>query len=318
MRIFRRRTLGLLLLGGALLASPVATGFDPASPLSLGVQSARAEEASAAHGAIDSDASTEWIALIAKVSTETGVPVEVLRALVGVESGGNAASSNHETGAIGLTMITPDITRAQGTEINAMGDPRVNVRAAADYLVNAKVRWGTWDLAVADWEGLIDGTGATQAIRHRRGSSDFGFFTRYQQAMQGLNAENATVPASMAAFGYGLEAVGMPYAYGGASLEAGGFDCSGLVYWAYMQLGKELPRSTDGQWNVTQRIDTSQVQLGDIVFFAGTYGNGISHVGLYAGNGYFLHAPNEGQTVQLTPLSDSYWSAHFVGYGRVP
>lgn len=318
LRIFRGRTLGLLLLGGVLFASPVAPGLDPASPMRLGVQSARAEEASAAPNATDTDASTGWIALIARVSTETGVPAEVLRALVEVESGGNAAAVNPETGAIGLTMITPDITQAQGTRIEEMGDPRVNVRAAADYLVNAKARWGTWDLAVAEWEGLIDGSGTAQAIRHRRGSADFGFLVRYKQALHALNPDEATISDRAKALGYGLEAVGMPYLWGGASLEAGGFDCSGLVYWAYKQLGKELPRTSEGQWAGTVRIDASEAQPGDLVFFADTFGSGISHLGMYAGNGYFLHSQTEGTPVQVSSLNDPYWSAHLAGFGRVP
>lgn len=300
-----------------MLATPVTLDVGSASPLRLSVQAARAEEASDRQNALTTDASTEWIALVARLSIELNVPADVLRALVAVESGGNAASHNPETGAVGLTMITPDITTAQGTRIDEMADPRANLAAAARYLVDAKVRWGTWELAVAEWEGLIDGSGTTQAVRHRRDSADFGYMVRFQQALDALASDGSSLALASRAFGYGLEAVGMPYVAGAASLESGGFDCSGLISWAYLNVGIELPRSTYELWDATERVDASELRVGDLVFFEGTFGPGISHAGIYAGNGYFLHSQSEGYTVRLTSLSDPYWQAHLAGFGRV-
>lgn len=255
--------------------------------------------------------------MIARVSTEAGVPADVLRALIAVQSDGNAAVASGEFGETGLAQITPEMAGVVQTA-GDLNRPDINLTAAARYLSAARARWGTWDLAVASYVGMLDDTGRAPAARHDRSSSDFGILARYQQTIrQQLSVEpSPLVPAT--ALAYGLEAIGMPYLAGGDDIADGGFDCSGLVYWSYHMAGIELPHGSGPQWNATQRIDQSQLQPGDLVFFAGTWDGGISHSGIYAGNGYFLHSVDWGEPVQLTLLSDSYWGGHLAGFGRVP
>jgi cell wall-associated NlpC family hydrolase len=104
--------------------------------------------------------------------------------------------------------------------------------------------------------------------------------------------------------------LGVPYVWGGAS--PSGFDCSGLVMYVYAQLGVSLPHYTVSQWNATTPIPTSALAPGDLVFF-----DGLSHVGIYIGNGEFIHAPHTGTVVQIASLS-GYWVAHLDGARRVP
>jgi cell wall-associated NlpC family hydrolase len=104
--------------------------------------------------------------------------------------------------------------------------------------------------------------------------------------------------------------LGVPYVWGGAS--PGGFDCSGLVMYVFAQLGVSLPHYTVSQWNATTPIPTSALEPGDLVFF-----DGLSHVGIYIGNGQFIHAPHTGTVVQIASLS-GYWAAHLDGARRVP
>jgi peptidoglycan DL-endopeptidase CwlO len=104
--------------------------------------------------------------------------------------------------------------------------------------------------------------------------------------------------------------LGVPYVWGGAS--PGGFDCSGLVMYVYAQLGVSLPHYTVSQWNATAPIPTSALAPGDLVFF-----DGLGHVGIYIGNGQFIHAPHTGTVVQIASLS-GYWAAHLDGARRVP
>jgi cell wall-associated NlpC family hydrolase len=104
--------------------------------------------------------------------------------------------------------------------------------------------------------------------------------------------------------------LGVPYVWGGAS--PGGFDCSGLVMYVYAQLGVSLPHYTVSQWDATTPIPTSALAPGDLVFF-----DGLSHVGIYIGNGQFIHAPHTGTVVQIASLS-GYWAAHLDGARRVP
>ena len=104
--------------------------------------------------------------------------------------------------------------------------------------------------------------------------------------------------------------LGVPYVWGGAS--PSGFDCSGLVMYVYAQLGVSLPHYTVSQWNATIPIPTSALAPGDLVFF-----DGLGHVGIYIGNGQFIHAPHTGTVVQIASLS-GYWAAHLDGARRVP
>jgi len=100
---------------------------------------------------------------------------------------------------------------------------------------------------------------------------------------------------------------GDPYVWGAAGPSA--FDCSGLVDWAYAQVGIHLAHYTGLQWTEGEHISRSQLQPGDLVFFFPD----ISHVGMYIGNGLMVDAPDFGQTVQVQPI---YWSA-FIGAVRI-
>ena len=106
--------------------------------------------------------------------------------------------------------------------------------------------------------------------------------------------------------------IGVPYRWGGASAEEG-FDCSGLTRTVYRLNGLELPRSSQGQWNAGVPVKRSQLKKGDLVFFH-TAGMGkISHVGIYDGNGKFIHAPGRGKDVKRTSLNNRYFRKKYAG-----
>ena len=109
--------------------------------------------------------------------------------------------------------------------------------------------------------------------------------------------------------------VGKPYRYGGASPSTG-FDCSGLVQWSYAQAGRKLPRSTDDQRAVAHRIKVSELRPGDLIFFD-QEGKKNSHVGIYLGDGRFVHAPSSGKHVRSDRLDAPYWKKHFSEARRV-
>jgi cell wall-associated NlpC family hydrolase len=102
--------------------------------------------------------------------------------------------------------------------------------------------------------------------------------------------------------------VGKPYRYGGSS-PSSGFDCSGLVQYSYAQAGRKLPRSTDDQRVASQRIRVSELRRGDLIFFD-QEGKKNSHVGIYVGNGEFVHAPSSGKRVRRDRLDAPYWIKH--------
>jgi peptidoglycan endopeptidase LytE len=109
--------------------------------------------------------------------------------------------------------------------------------------------------------------------------------------------------------------LGTPYKYGGSG--PGGFDCSGFTSYIYSRAGISLPRTAAGQYSVGFAVEKSDLQPGDLLFFAGG-GSGIDHVGIYAGNGQMVHSssPRSGGVV-YTPLSSSYYANSYVGARRV-
>lgn len=109
--------------------------------------------------------------------------------------------------------------------------------------------------------------------------------------------------------------LGIPYVYGGAS--PAGFDCSGFVYYVLKQFGYSPYRTPADQYRMGTYVAKSDLKVGDIVFFAGTYASGISHVGIYAGNGQFIHSPNSRSTVSYADLTSGYWANHYYGARRM-
>lgn len=110
--------------------------------------------------------------------------------------------------------------------------------------------------------------------------------------------------------------LGVPYRRGGDDAE-GGFDCSGFVKAMYEQsVGLLLPRRADQQAATTQRIDKSELQPGDLVFF-NTLRRAFSHVGIYVGEGKFIHSPKPGAQVRIENMQVSYWASRFDGARRV-
>lgn len=113
-----------------------------------------------------------------------------------------------------------------------------------------------------------------------------------------------------------ISLVGTPYRYGGNTPE-GGFDCSGLVNYVYRDmLDLRLPRSSRELAAIQgPRLSPERLAPADLVFF-GSGGN-VSHVGIYVGEGRFVHAPSSGGTVRLDRLDGPYWRAHYSGARRV-
>jgi len=115
---------------------------------------------------------------------------------------------------------------------------------------------------------------------------------------------------------YAMGFLGVPYRLGGDSLETG-FDCSGFVKAIYQQtVGLILPRTADEQAAATRSIEPSDLQPGDLVFF-NTQQRAFSHVGIYVGDGKFVHSPKAGAEVRIENMGVAYWESHFDGARRV-
>jgi cell wall-associated NlpC family hydrolase len=108
--------------------------------------------------------------------------------------------------------------------------------------------------------------------------------------------------------------VGVPYRYGGASRQ--GFDCSGLVHFAYSGTGQRVPRTTGELWRRLAPVSRERLRVGDVLFFR--IDGSISHVGLYLGNRRFVHAPATGRNVSVETLETPFYREAFVRGGRPP
>jgi cell wall-associated NlpC family hydrolase len=248
-----------------------------------------------------------WAALTRKVADESGVPWQVLRAIMSVETGGDSGAYELESGGIGLLLVEPEVKLA--TSFGYQGNlwnPETNLRVAAEYLVAAHRQWASWELAVMTYANRdLDVTGRPYPVEYMH---------QYHIALSDLDYAAPPEELAGAALAHALRMHGVPYLAGGQSPEHG-FDCSGLVWWAYLQTGREIARDAGSQLATSQPIDIGQARPGDLVFFAD--GGAIFHVGLYAGNGNMLHAPREGETVSFASLSDPYWSGYLAGFGRM-
>jgi cell wall-associated NlpC family hydrolase len=105
--------------------------------------------------------------------------------------------------------------------------------------------------------------------------------------------------------------VGVPYRWGGTS-PTGGFDCSGLIYWAYGRLGVAVPHSSYALYAVGRRVARSRMRPGDLLFFSG-----LGHVGIYIGRGRMVHSPHTGTRVQVVSLRRSSYGRGLEGVRRI-
>ena len=111
----------------------------------------------------------------------------------------------------------------------------------------------------------------------------------------------------------GKQYLGVPYVFGGITPD--GFDCSGFVQYVFNEFGYKIPRLADEQYSLGYSAKISQLDVGDLVFFE-TYTEGISHIGIYAGNRQFLHVSSS-KGVRIDSLDNEYWSPRFVGAKKI-
>src|SRR5690349_18453933 len=140
--------------------------------------------------------------------------------------------------------------------------------------------------------------------------ADKGLFTQIEQLR--ASVADKTSDLVMTAMGF----LGVPYRRGGTDADIG-FDCSGFVRSMYERtVGLVLPRLAKEQAAATQPIDKQELQPGDLVFF-NTMKRAFSHVGIYVGDGKFIHSPKPGAQVRVENMEKGYWARRFDGARRV-
>lgn len=134
------------------------------------------------------------------------------------------------------------------------------------------------------------------------------------QQLEAVGVETGETATQLLHTALGL--IGVPYRRGGNSVETG-FDCSGFVRYVYANtLGLVLPRRAAEQAQATIPIAKDELRPGDLVFF-NTMRRAFSHVGVYLGDGKFIHSPSKGDHVKISDMNDRYWARRFNGARRV-
>ena len=135
-------------------------------------------------------------------------------------------------------------------------------------------------------------------------------------ASRGTSRTSGTGGTAGGMVDFAMEYIGVPYLYGGSTPK--GFDCSGFTKYVMDHFGVSLPRSSSGQFEVGVSVSLSELQTGDLVFYtASATSSRISHVGLYIGNGQFIHSSSGAGCVVISDLSSSYYLKNYVGAKRI-
>jgi cell wall-associated NlpC family hydrolase len=323
------------------------TGTYATDPTATAASTAATSTTAVAATGVDA---SPYDSMIVQAAQANGVDPALLKALVRAESNFNPNAVSG-AGAIGLTQLMPGTAAGLGVQ-NAY-DPMQSLLGGARYLHNALQEFnGDESLALAAYNagsgavrqyGGIPPYSETQSYVPRVlgyaqqfRTEGFGGTTTVPTAnaatlptptttaaipgsaaslaVQGAT-QAAASPGAQTAISVAQQFLGTPYMWGGSSPTTG-FDCSGLVQYAYAQSGVTLPRVAADQYDVGTPVDRTQLQPGDIVFFKDSSGY-VHHEGLYLGGGKFLHAPHTGDVVKISSLDEPYYAGQFAGGRRV-
>ena len=189
------------------------------------------------------------------------------------------------------------------------------LRARANAIVNCCTRSTRWLLALLAVSALA-GCASPSSTDRSAWLDPQGRRSVDLSEIQGIDPITAIAAAQHPLTRQALQHLGVRYSYGGTSPDRG-FDCSGLIHYSAQETwGLKLPRRTRDMARVGQQVKVSELVVGDLVFF-NTLGHRYSHVGLYLGDGYFVHAPSSGGQVRVESMSARYWKQRYTGARRI-
>jgi cell wall-associated NlpC family hydrolase len=172
-----------------------------------------------------------------------------------------------------------------------------------------------------NWDGLQgymhgDYLSATNADLSQRGGSGDPGTSNGGSSDDSSGGSSSGSASGQAMVNYAMQYLGYPYVW--ATHGPSSFDCSGFTYWVTLNvLGIDIGAGTATQIGYGTPVSQSQLQPGDLVFFQNTYTWGLSHVGIYIGNGQFIHAENETTGVKISSLTSTYYASRWYGARRI-
>ncbi|MFF0747348.1 NlpC/P60 family protein [Streptomyces sp. NPDC004111] len=259
------------------------------------------------------------------------VTPDILAALLQQESGFKTDRTS-PVGAEGIAQFMPSTWESQGVDGNGDGkrdvtDPEDAIPASAKYLCS--VAKEVKDVPGNKTDNMLAAYNAgPQAVINAGGVPNYPETQNYVRSINAIAAKGGkggkagttvTARQGIAAVEAAQEMLGKPYSWGGGNQSGPGtgiccspngssgasiigFDCSGLVLYAYAKVGITLPRTAAAQYAASKPIDPKKIQIGDLIFY-GPSASGIHHVGIYVGGGYMINAARPGTKIRFDPLS---------------
>ena len=230
--------------------------------------------------------------MVEKYARENGISeyVNVLLAIIQVESGGTATDVMQSSESLGLppNSLSTEESIKQGCKYFASLLSSCKAKGMND--INVVIQSYNYGGGYADYV-------AKNGKKH-----SFNLAENFAKNKSGGTKVTYTNPIAVSK--------------NGGSNPNTSFDCSGLTQWCYGKAGISLPRTAQAQYDATQHIPLSQAQAGDLVFFHSTYNTSdyVTHVGIYVGNNQMYHA---GNPIGYTDLTSAYWQQHIICAGRI-
>ncbi|HEY4599898.1 MAG TPA: LysM peptidoglycan-binding domain-containing protein [Cerasibacillus sp.] len=230
----------------------------------------------------------------------------------GAKSGSSSSSS---------TSSNKGSSSSSSTSSSNQKSTTVYTVKAGDSLSRISAQFGVSVNDLKQWNNLSSSLIYVGQKLNVKGGKSSGGGTSSSSSSSSSSSNSSANKGTATSSGYNVDKLlssafsmqGVKYVWGGAT--PSGFDCSGFVHFAYNEAGKKMGR-TSSQGYYDRSYYVSNPQVGDLVFFSGTYRSGISHLGIYIGDNKFIHAGTS-TGVTVTDLSNSYWSKHFDSFKRL-